>query len=438
MKTPLNTFPLIRDYRPTAAYLSTPAGWLDQQSFLACAQAFAKRLPTANFVINLCESRDTFLLGFATALLRGQTTLLPPNRSEETVARIRAAYAGSYVLKDTGAADAVAVPALINTPVSIAQVPRIPAQQLAAITFTSGTTGTPLAYARTWESLFVHGNTLCEQLGFRGRTIVATVPPQHTYGLETTVMSALAGGAAIHRGRPFFPQDIGEALATASAPRVLVTTPIHLKALVQARHNMPAIERVVSATAPLATDLASRAEQLLQAPVHEVYGSTETGALATRRTVADELWQPLPGVVLVDDGLGTVAHAPHLPTPFTLTDILEVGTDGRFRLIGRRGDMLKVAGKRASLAELSQHLLAIPGIEDAVVFVPQSKASTTLEARPAALVVAPSLSVEQILESLARCIDPVFLPRPLRRVARLPRNELGKLAQTALQELLQP
>jgi len=56
--------------------------------------------------------------------------------------------------------------------------------------------------------------------------------------------------------------------------------------------------------------------------------------------------------------------------------------------------------------------------------------------RIAALAVAPSLSEAQILAALRYSVDPVFLPRPLKRVAALPRNETGKLPRDALEALL--
>jgi acyl-coenzyme A synthetase/AMP-(fatty) acid ligase len=49
----------------------------------------------------------------------------------------------------------------------------------------------------------------------------------------------------------------------------------------------------------------------------------------------------------------------------------------------------------------------------------------------------PALTERQILDALARQMDPVFLPRPLRKVARLPRNALGKLPRAELLALLQ-
>jgi len=102
--------------------------------------------------------------------------------------------------------------------------------------------------------------------------------------------------------------------------------------------------------------------------------------------------------------------------------------------------MIEIAGKRASLSDLTRRLLDLPGVRDAVVFQPSD---TEAEAqgvgrvqRIAAAVVAPTLTAAEILTALARSVDPVFLPRPLLRVAELPRNELGKTARAQLLQLL--
>jgi acyl-coenzyme A synthetase/AMP-(fatty) acid ligase len=94
-------------------------------------------------------------------------------------------------------------------------------------------------------------------------------------------------------------------------------------------------------------------------------------------------------------------------------------------------DMVEVAGKRASLADLTRRLLAVPGVEDAVVFQPDDAVGTVVH-RLAALAVAPGLTEAQLLGSLAAVVDPVFLPRPLRLVPSLPRNAVGKLPREAL------
>jgi len=113
-----------------------------------------------------------------------------------------------------------------------------------------------------------------------------------------------------------------------------------------------------------------------------------------------------------------------------LQDIVELLPERRFRLRGRNADLIEIAGKRASLGDLTRRLLSIPGVEDGAVF--QSADDVAGVQRIAALVVAPTLTETQILAQLRDAIDPAFLPRPLRRVAKLPRNETGKLPRTAL------
>jgi acyl-coenzyme A synthetase/AMP-(fatty) acid ligase len=248
------------------------------------------------------------------------------------------------------------------------------------------------------------------------------------YGLETTVTMALAAGCGTHAGRPFFPQDVAAALAAMPAPRVLVTTPLHLRACLAAAVPLPPLARIVSATAPLDARLAAEAEARFSTEVHEIYGCTEAGSLATRRTAQAELWRWHPGLrAELHEGAARV-HAAHLPQPLPLQDRIEIAGGDAFRLLGRAGDMVKVAGKRASLSELTAKLLAVPGVRDGVVFLPGAAA----DERPAALVVAPGLSRAEVLSQLSRSLDPVLLPRPLVCVERLPRNELGKLPRADL------
>jgi acyl-coenzyme A synthetase/AMP-(fatty) acid ligase len=158
----------------------------------------------------------------------------------------------------------------------------------------------------------------------------------------------------------------------------------------------------------------------------EIYGCTEGGSLASRRTAETDIWTLHQGLTL----FGEHVVAPHYPEPIPLQDELVPVTGSTFRLTGRRGDLIKVGGKRGSVAELTQKLLAIPGVADAVVFMPEGAE------RPAALAVAPELNERQILSQLANDVDAVLLPRPLRCVPKLPRDAMGKLSQAHLMELL--
>lgn len=431
------TLPLIRDYSPAAPLLRQAGPTVSQAAFLGAVHALMQRLPASAHVINLCEDRGHFLHAFAAAVWRGQVSLLPQSRAPGAVREVADTYPGSYLLCDAPFED-IGVPQLLFSLAGLAAnpwaggVPQIPAAQAAAIAFTSGSTGGPQPHVKSWRNLYVTAGMCAERFlgaGARGVSIVATVPAQHMYGLETSVMLALAGNCAVHAGRPFFPQDVADALASVPAPRLLVTTPVHLKSLAAAKMEFPALVKIISATAPLSAELAQAAETRLRAPVHEIYGCTEAGSMCTRRTLDGERWQPYPGLRMHHHEGMTHVTGPHLDTAVATPDVIEAHEDGTITLMGRTGDMIKVAGKRASLVALTGKLLAIPGVEDGAVFLPDPGKP---ESRPAALVVAPALTEAQVLAELSRAIDPVFLPRPLKRVAALPRNALGKLPRQAL------
>ena len=415
--------------------------------FLAHVRMVAAVLPTAAAAVNLCEDRYAFLVAFCAIALRGQINLLPSSRAPQAVDEVMAAHPGSYALGEQALDPAPLgyrqLPSLnVNSPLDVdvdAVWPSIPADQVVAIGYTSGSTGTPSANLKTWHNFHASnaGNLAMLHAAVGPRfEVIATVPPQHMYGLEMSVLLPLLGGVGVHVGRPFFPADVAAALAEVPAPRVLVTTPVHLRALVESGIVLPPIAAMLSATAPLPVELAHAAERCFGAPVLEVFGSTETCVIASRRPTLDEDWSLYEGVTLHPQPDGTSVQASQLIAPVSLPDIVSLSDGGRhFRLCGRQADMLEIAGKRASLGDLSRRLLAIPGVQDGVVFQLDGADALGVH-RIAALAVAPGLDEHTILDALRRAIDPLFLPRPLRLVNALPRNETGKLPRAALLALL--
>jgi acyl-coenzyme A synthetase/AMP-(fatty) acid ligase len=118
-----------------------------------------------------------------------------------------------------------------------------------------------------------------------------------------------------------------------------------------------------------------------------------------------------------------------------IDDAVQIDDDDTFELSGRSVDMLKVAGKRASMADLSLRLNRIDGVDDGV-FVRQMDRTLGVD-RLIALVVAPTLSAQEIRANLARQVDPVFLPRRILRVEALPRSETGKLSKRLVEALIE-
>ena len=428
----------MHQFTPSLPLIRRTGGILSHAQIVEQARAFAEMLPEGSLPINLCQSRSRFLTALLAASFRGQHSLLPNDRTLRTLSALRGAYGAVYCLVDE-ASDAVesfdcrVVPDATACSDASNEVWEYAPEQTAATVFTSGSTGVPVAWPKMWRALVEEASELACRFDVNpGSAIVATVPPQHMFGLAASVMLPLVAGASVWSDRPFYPADIVAALAALPAPRILVTTPLHLRALVSARASMPAIDFILSATAPLGATFADSAERTFETRVVEIYGCTEVGAVGTRRTTAGEDWQLLGDFALYGDKDSTEVRGSYLPEPVPLTDRIERITAQTFRLHGRSGDMINIAGKRGSLAGLRSILCEIEGVEDAIVMLAGGNQHDV--ARLNAFVVAPTRDVGQIRTALRSRIDPVFMPRHIFLVSTLPRNETGKLEGEALRE----
>lgn len=413
---------------------------ISRRAFLGDVYACAASLPKRKYVLNRCEDRYLFLVGFAAAMLRDQVTLCPPALTKQFIGHLRTEFSDMYCLTDDQAVDGLPTVTVGHHGIEHDEdlVPDIAAQQTVLIAFTSGSTGTPARHPKTWQALVrgvarqsaMFGIQTSRELG-----VVATVPAQHMYGLESSLIMPLQMGWAIHGGKPFFPYDIAVALQQNSARNVLVTTPFHLRTCVESRIALPQLEFILSATAPLSAQLAAQAEQQFLVPVREIYGCTETGSIASRRTVEGSTWQLHEGITLSFEDNRCFAHGAHSLEPTPLQDIISPQDQNRFMLKGRVQDLVNIAGKRASLADLNHTLVGIAGVRDGVFFMPEGPADSVT--RLVAFVVAPGCAASDILDALRARLDPAFVPRRLFLVDALPRNDTGKLPVDRLNALVE-
>jgi len=430
-------------YRPRtsgSAWILGPGVSLSSAEFWQRSANWSQQLPENGYCILLCEDRANFVLGFTAALGRKQTIILPANKTPVELDTLVDRYPGSYLLVDGETENYKGHRLDCRTFDVNLDVPAIPAvlddRHLAALVFTSGSTGEPSANEKYWGDLVRSTDNVKNRFGFdEDDYIVATVPAQHMYGLETSVLAPLLTGAKIFSGRPFFPLDVLGALNQGKDKQTLVTTPIHLRACVEADFEWPQIKQIISATAPLDPEIARKAEERFRCPVMEIYGCTEAGSLATRRTVEQNHWTMYEGMEIYSRDGAALIRGSHLPSDIALADSIRIENPSSFQLLGRQDDMIKIGGKRASLKDLNIKLNSIPGVIDGVFVLPADRnpGSTT---RLVALVVAPELSESDVITALSRMIDRVFLPRPLYRVESLPRNETQKLPRKAVNELL--
>ncbi|TVQ29164.1 MAG: acyl-CoA synthetase [Wenzhouxiangella sp.] len=422
---------------PVALHLGQP---VSAAQFIGQAQTLAGAMPGDGAIVNLCQDRYAFGLALAAALLAGRTTLLPANRLPATIDDLLRDHPDSMVISDhfiEGLGHRqLDISAMPDCRDPADQVPRIPADLLAVIVFTSGSTGPASRVLKPWRTLHDSGLINAAEYGPGPELthLVATVPPQHMWGLETTVLMPWFAPVVIVSGQPFFAADILALISELPRPRALVSTPVHLRNLVECPQPLVPIDRIYSATAPLSQSLARQLESDCPGRLTEVYGCSEAGCLARREPVREQAWRLFQAFTLVRIGPRFRVEAAHLPEAVTLLDRLELHGDGRFQLIGRDSDLVNVAGKRASLSDLTQTLLDIDGVLDGIIFQPPESDDGRV-ARLAALVVAPGLKASELRRALARRIDPAFMPRPLRLVESLPRAESGKLPRQSLVSL---
>ena len=433
------TYPILRHAFDDDIVAVRGSGRIDRATFLRDVAALAGLLPDHGYVLNLCTDRYRFMVGLAAALCSGQISLLPPGDTAGVLGVMAEDYPDLYALTDTTrvALRSLSYPETLDDDGTRAAVPAIASEQTALILFTSGSTGRPMPAAKSWGALVRSARAAGDRLGVQRLscpTIIGTVPHQHSYGLESTILLGLQHGLVIDAGGLFYPADIRARIEAARGSCILVTTPVHLQALVAEPGGMPPVDLILSATAPLAVSLAKTAEACFHAPLVEIYGCTEAGQMATRRTVQSEAWQSLDGVLVENCDGRAWASGDAVEGHVLLQDIVEPVGDGLFLLRGRSADLVDVAGKRTSLAYLNHHLLAIEGVTDCA-FVMQD-AEPGRVARLAALVVAPGLDADAIQRALRARIDAAFLPRPLVIVDSLPRNALGKLPRETLLRLL--
>jgi acyl-coenzyme A synthetase/AMP-(fatty) acid ligase len=440
------SLPLVSHRSPESIVAWRAEGAVTVRDFLTEVNTLAAHLHGGRNLLNLCTDRYRFSVGLAAAMVTGKVSLLPSSHTPGVVRQLREFAPDVFCLTDSDDCTVdlprLRYPAMAHRghPQSGAvAIPAIGNQQRIAVVFTSGSTGIPQPHPKTWGAVVRSVQAEAMRFGIKPNTpcaVIGTVPPQHMYGFESTVLMSWQNGIAFSHTQPFYPADICQALAAVPVPRVLVSSPVHLRALLASGLPSPEIATIVSATAPLSAQLAHAVEAHCKAPLIEIYGSTETGQIASRHSTQTGLWHLFPGVRLVGQDERMLACGGHVDKPVAMSDLLEPVDDDHFLLHGRLADLINIAGKRHSLASLNHLLSTIPGVLDGTFYMPDAGAADQVT-RLAACVVAPGLTAAQVLTALREHLDPVFLPRPLLFLDALPRNSAGKLPRETLQALFQ-
>ena len=379
--------------------------------------------------------------------LGGYQAILPGHQRLAGLQALQAQFDGLLTDGELPGA-ALAVPQL-RLPLLVADDEReadgaaLPPERLDLTLFSSGSTGEPKAIPKAWPQLEAE---LRVQMALWGERLVdtrvlASVSHQHIYGLLFRILLPLA------LGRPFDRRSIDypEQLALQTAPWALIASPAFLSRLDPA---IPAAgcRLIVSSGGPLQPGDAHQAKLLLgQLPV-EIFGSSETGGIGWRqRHQVQTPWTTLPGVeVRVGPDQCLLLRSPFLPTAEWLDcadRILMTGAG--FELLGRQDRVIKLEEKRISLDEVEARLQALVEVESAAVLpllqgqrqilgavlvLSEAGAARWAELGPGRFLLA-------LRQQLRPWLEPVALPRSLRRVDQMPLNAQGKRPWPQLKEL---
>jgi acyl-coenzyme A synthetase/AMP-(fatty) acid ligase len=211
---------------------------------------------------------------------------------------------------------------------------------------------------------------------------------------------------------------------------------LHYRLIAQAL-NEPLPEAVyLSSGGMLPASVGEAFQELAGWPIVQVYGSTEAGGIATR--IGSGAWQPLPGLTWrarEDDGR-LVIRSPWQDPPHSwhcLDDVVEPAAGG-FALLGRADSVVKVGGRRFSLAEVVQAALSSPRVDQAQAVTYDRYGELAV----ALFVVAQrssELTPADVRSFLAGRLAPFKVPRTIRVLNELPLRGIGKIDDVALRRL---
>jgi len=314
------------------------------------------------------------------------------------------------------------------------------------VKLTSGSTGRPRALVFTAGQLLADGRQVTATMGITPRDLnYALIPLGHSYGLGNLTIPLLAQGVPLVCGSAPLPHAIAADFAR-WRPTVFPGVPAMWRALAASELTLPGLRLGISAGAALepevARDFAARFDQRL----HNFYGSSETGGITYDSTGAATLrggvGRALRGVQLAAQrgdrlevtGAAVLTHGNRRRHgelgAWLMADRVTLDPRGDATLLGRRGTMVKIAGRRVDLADVTARLRRLAGVSEAWVGVsagPEPVLGAVVESGRSAA----DLRAALVIDTASWKI-----PKRLLAVAALPVTARGKVDAVALQAMV--
>ena len=317
---------------------------------------------------------------------------------------------------------------------------------LCFIKLTSGTTGEPRPLRFTAAQLLADGVQVTATMGIRKRDLnYALIPFGHSCGLGNLTMPLLAQGIPLVCGSAPLPHAIAEDFAR-WRPTVFPGVPAMWRALAASSISLDSLRLAISAGASLPPSVAQEFSTRFGRRLHNFYGSSETGGIAYdragRATLTGGVGRPLRGVTtrilsgsrleIRSAAVFTVGNRRRQRThgAWVVADRVSINSKGEFTLLSRRGQTVKIAGRRVNLMEVSNRLRQIQGVGEVWVGI-----STSSDPVLGAVVVTTKTAAELRTEMHADTAA-WKIPKKLHLVAALPLTQRGKIDTRAVQALI--
>jgi malonyl-CoA/methylmalonyl-CoA synthetase len=350
---------------------------------------------------------------------------------------------------------------LDDVPTEVLPIEPRDASDLAAILYTSGTTGRSKGAMLTHANLLSNAETLKDLWGWSSDDVLIQILPiYHVHGLFVALHGALLAGATVLFHRGFDPAQV---IADFAKATLLMGVPTHYTRLTSApeltREACARMRLFISGSAPLLAEAHERFEEKTGQRILERYGMTETGMITSNpylggERVAGTVGYALPGVEVRIDGdsagpgvlevRGPNVFAGYWRMPektkeefrdggwFITGDVATMAADGRITLVGRAKDLIIAGGLNIYPKEIEEAIDALPGVEEsAVIGVPHPDMGEGV----VAVIVAKKraeISEAGVMAALSDQLARFKQPRRVLIVDALPRNAMGKVQKAAL------
>jgi malonyl-CoA/methylmalonyl-CoA synthetase len=339
---------------------------------------------------------------------------------------------------------------------------------VAAILYTSGTTGRPKGAMLTHRNLASNALTLVDFWGFtRGDTLLHALPIYHVHGLFVACHCALLSGARMLWLAKFDAAEVRELLPRATVMMGVPTFYTRLLALPSFDAADCRTTRLfISGSAPLLAETFDHFWRRTGQTILERYGMTETGMMTSNpldgERLAGTVGPALPGILVrVVDAEGRSCAAGEVggievrgPNVFAgywrmpdktreeftadgyfrTGDVGELSANAYLRIAGRAKDLIITGGLNVYPKEIEERIDALPGVlESAVIGVPDADfgeaVAAVVAARPGH-----ALTEGSVIAALKAEIANFKVPKRVFFVDGLPRNAMGKVQKNLLRE----